>query len=83
MIYKTQCDDIEVEYRQKFIDEVKKFGPNWFIGICQSVIGSFLYSLLIGIIVVLLLYSKFGFEWVVRQTIDSQPEIGMPEKTAK
>ncbi|MCR5258952.1 MAG: hypothetical protein K6E40_12445 [Desulfovibrio sp.] len=78
-VYKSQYENIEAEYRKKFIEKVENLRPHWLAGICQSIIGSYLYTSLIGVIAVLLLYSQLGLGWVVKKAIDSQPVIEMPE----
>ena len=71
-IYKAQSESLEQEYHQKLKDDLKQARTSWFAGVCQSLIGSFLYSILIGVIAVLLLYSQFGFEWMVQKIAAAQ-----------
>lgn len=68
-IFKVQSEELEEEYRQRLTDELKTTKPSWWFGVSQSIMGSVLYTLLLGIIVLTFLYSQYGLGWVVNQCI--------------
>ena len=61
-IFKVQSEELEEEYRQQLTQELKTMKPSWWFGVFQSIIGSVLYTLLLGTIVLTFLYANTGWD---------------------
>lgn len=74
-VLKEKVEGLEAEYQRQLKWGIRK---DWGKGIAQSVLGSFLWTMLLGIVVITLLYSLYGFSWVaqdmVKRTIPSDTQ---------
>lgn len=64
------CQEYGLELNRTYEEKLLKakcFG--WGAAITQSVIGSIFGAIAVGVLVVLLLYSRYGLEWVVRNAV--------------
>ena len=68
-IFKVQSEELEEKYRQQLTQELKAMKPSWWFGVFQGVVGSVLYTLLLGTIILTFLYAQYGLGWVVNQCI--------------
>lgn len=74
-VFKEKVEVLDEEYQRKLKWKVRK---DWGKGIAQSVLGSFLWTILLGVVVITLLYSLYGFSWLaqdmVKRTIPSDAQ---------
>ncbi|MBQ7456971.1 MAG: hypothetical protein IJS54_05165 [Desulfovibrio sp.] len=67
-IYRLHISDIKTDYDKKLFKS-RVFG--WGAAITQSIIGSLLGTIIIGAIIILLLYSRYGLEWIIQNAINT------------
>ena len=76
-------DDIyassSVDLNKKIL-EAKLFG--WGASIAQSVIGSILGAVAVGVLVIILLYSQYGLGWILQDTIKTYMS-SLPKENTK
>ena len=65
-VLKEKVEVLDQEYQRQLKWKVRK---DWGKGIAQSVLGSFLWTMLLGIVVITLLYSLYGFSWVAQDMV--------------
>lgn len=67
-IYKTKAAELESQYQERLTAKLAKIG-GWWTGVWQSFVGSLLFSTIIGIFVVCILYSQYGLGWIAQDII--------------
>lgn len=68
-IFKEHVETLDQLYQERLLDELKKSRTGWWKGIFQSIIGSVLFAILIGVIVICILYSQYGLGWIVQDIL--------------
>lgn len=69
-LFKAQSENLEQEYQAKLVQELKKAKPSWWAGVFQGMLGSLLFTIALGILVLSILYSQYGLKWVVKQAVE-------------
>ena len=74
MLYKEQADRLEHEYLDKTKETLDKLQPHgWWYGFFQGIASSFAFTLFLGMVILLLLYSQYGLGWLIQDIIQKLP----------
>lgn len=68
-IYKEHAESLDLVYQKRLLSELTKSRSSWWSGVFQSVIGSLIFSVFIGVIVICSLYSQYGLGWILQDII--------------
>ena len=66
-LYKAQSEQLEAEYKDRLLSELKSYQKPFWLGLIQNIISAFVTTILIGLIVLCTLYSQHGVAWIIKQ----------------
>lgn len=67
-VFASAVQELDRQYSDKLEERVKSLKPSWFMGIAHSLIGSLLYTISLGAVVLIILSIRYGFSWIVTES---------------
>lgn len=69
IIYSEKLESLETQYDLRIKEEIAKISPSWWKGVFQSIVGSFIYTISIGLVVMAILCAQHGLSWIFEKTM--------------
>lgn len=70
LLYGERLEALEEERARTLKREIEKISPSWWRGVSQSIVGSLIYSIMLGVIIMAILCAQHGASWILKECMD-------------